>query len=221
MKISIVSKIGKKIYRVVYRIFFRIIWRKKNKHNSTWVTGEVFNPDQVSVGKYTYGSLNVVSFGNPNEKLSIGSFCSIGDETVFLLGGNHSTKTLLTYPFKNFLLGEIEADTKGPITIEDNVWIGYGSLILSGITIKTGAVVAAGAVVTKDVEPYTIVGGNPARHIKARFPEEILEKLSEIQFTGLDLGKSETVDLNKLYIKISNEFDLETIKKYLQTLTNK
>ena len=81
---------------------------------------------------------------------------------------------------------EDEAITKGPIIISDDVWIGFGCLILSGVKIGQGAVVAAGSVVTKDIEPYAIVGGTPAKFIKYRFDKEIRDKLLKIDFSKID-----------------------------------
>ena len=80
----------------------------------------------VSVGRYTYGKLNIHSFLNENEYLRIGSFCSIADDVHFFTGGNHRYNCMMTYPFKNKLSKNkiYEATTKGPIVIEDDVWIG-------------------------------------------------------------------------------------------------
>lgn len=92
-----------------------------------------------------------------------------------------------TFPFKvKFLNYEVEALTKGPIIVKDDVWIGFGSFVLSGVTIGQGAVVAAGSVVTKDVPPYAIVGGNPARVIRYRFSNEQVDTLKRIDFSEID-----------------------------------
>lgn len=80
---------------------------------------------------------------------------------------------------------EDDGYTKGPIILEDDVWIATNALILSGVTIGQGAIVAAGAVVVKDVPPYAVVGGNPAKIIKYRFPEEIIKKLLKLDFSLL------------------------------------
>lgn len=198
--VNIISKIVRKGRNAVSVYYCKFLWRKKNKHNLTWVTGPSFDVSKVIVGKHTYGSLNVLSWGHKDEALIIGNYCSIADEVVFLLGGNHSMNTLMTYPFKAMSFGEIEATPKGPIVIGDDVWIGYKSVILSGITIGQGAVIAAGAIVTKNVMPYTIVGGNPARVIKRRFPDEIIDKLLKVNLSNFDykrMAKSEYETLNK------------------------
>lgn len=137
---------------------------KKNKHNFT-IVENCFNFSKVTVGKYTYGPIKALSFGNNNEKLVIGSFCSIAKEVTFLLGGAHNYQTLSTYPFPVKWFSE-DTPSKGPIIIDDDVWIGYKATILSGVHIGQGAVIAAGAVVTKDVPAYSIVGGVPAKVIK-------------------------------------------------------
>ena len=92
----------------------------------------------------------------------------------------------MTYPFKVKVLGEEkEAVSKGPIIIGDDVWIGMDSLILSGVTVGRGSVIGARSVVTKDVPPYAIVAGNPARIIKYRFSEEMIDKLSSLEISGI------------------------------------
>jgi len=98
------------------------------------------------------------------------------EDVLFLLGGNHNIETFSTYPFKVMILGEKkEAWSKGPIIVEDDVWIGTRAMILSGVRIGQGAIIAAGAVVTKDVPPYSIVGGNPAKIIKYRFYKNLID----------------------------------------------
>ena len=131
----------------------------------------------AEVGDFTYATNPRIWTWGQRAQLYIGSFCSIGSNVQFLLGGEHHTEWMTTYPF-NVLLkdvypsGEICAKTKGDITIGNDVWIGNDAKILSGVTVGTGAVVASSAVVTKDVEPYTVVGGVPAREIKRRFPQK-------------------------------------------------
>ena len=160
-------------------------WRKLNKHNQT-TSQNMFDTSLVNVGKNTYGGIRVIAYNN-DCKLIIGSYCSIGPETTFLLSGEHHINRLTTYPFKVRVLGEAsESFGKGDIVLDDDVWIGYGAIINSGVHIGKGAVIAAGSVVTKDVEPYTIVGGNPAKPIRKRFNDDIIEKLMVLDLSKLD-----------------------------------
>lgn len=130
------------------------------------------------------------------DKLKIGKFCSIACGAKFIFtSANHSLKSLSTYPFPIFfeewgldVKNIREAwDNKGDIVIGSDVWIGYEAVILSGVTIGDGAVVGARAVVTKDVPPYTVVGGVPARPIKKRFDEQTIDRLLKLRWW--DLGR--------------------------------
>jgi len=161
-------------------------WRLLNSHNETTLNLHgVADFSKFIVGRKTYGGLNLWHFGRTNEKLSIGNFVSIADDVKILLGGGHGYNGLSTFPFQTKYFATIESISKGPVTIEDDVWIGYGSIILSGVKIGQGAIVAAGSVVTNNVAPYSIVGGNPAKIIKYRFDEHIREKLCHFNFSLL------------------------------------
>ena len=126
-----------------------------------------------------------------HDKLIIGKFCSIACGAKFLFNSaNHTLSSLSTYPFPLFFeewnLEKKDVtkswDNKGNIIIGNDVWIGYEAVILAGVTIGDGAIIGTRAVVTKDVPPYTIVGGVPAKPIKKRFSEEIISKLLDIQW---------------------------------------
>ncbi len=126
-----------------------------------------------------------------HDKLQIGKFCSIACGAKFLFNSaNHTLSSWSTYPFPLFFeewgLEKKDVtnawDNKGDIIIENDVWIGYEAVILAGVTIGDGAVIGTRAVVTKDVPPYTIVGGVPAKPIKRRFSEESISALLEIQW---------------------------------------
>lgn len=164
-----------------------------------------FRFEKVSVEKKSYGNLYVIDFSPSDTKLKIGAYCSIAGGVKFLLGGEHNTNTVSTYPFKVKCFGEErEAGSKGDIVVEDDVWIGENALICSGVTIRQGAVVAAGAVVTKDVEPYAIVGGNPARLIKYRLDENLRNKLLGANVEKLfDLFEKD--DLESVYSELTEE----------------
>lgn len=126
-----------------------------------------------------------------HDKLQIGKFCSIACSAKFLFNSaNHTLSSLSTYPFPLFFeewgLEKKDVtkawDNKGDIVIGNDVWIGYEAVILAGVTIGDGVIIGTRAVVTKDVPPYTIVGGVPAKPIKKRFSEETISALLEIQW---------------------------------------
>jgi acetyltransferase-like isoleucine patch superfamily enzyme/glycosyltransferase involved in cell wall biosynthesis len=168
------------------------LWRQMNPHNETFIEHAEgpFDFSKISAGKRSYGPISVLFWGHQDERLTIGHFTSIAKDVTFLLGGNHPYHGISTFPFLVKSFGaEREAQTKGPIVVGDDVWIGHKSLILSGVTIGQGAVIAAGSVVSKDVPPYAIVGGNPAKVIKYRFPEEVIKEVSRINYSLLTEDK--------------------------------
>ncbi len=128
-----------------------------------------------------------------NVQLTIGKFCSIADNVKIFLGGNHRIDWVSTYPFNViFEAGENikgHPQSAGDIVIGNDVWIGEAAMILSGIKIGNGAVVAAGALVTKDIPAYCIAGGNPAKIIRQRFSDDIIAKLESIAWWNWDISK--------------------------------
>ena len=125
------------------------------------------------------------------DRLVIGKFCSIACGVKFLFNSaNHTQSSLSTYPFPIFYeewgldRGHVTQawDNKGDIVIGNDVWIGYEAVVLAGVTVGDGAIIGARALVTKDVPPYTIVGGVPARIIRRRFPEDTIAKLLKLQW---------------------------------------
>lgn len=191
---------------------FRRMWRNTNQNNQT-TTNCIFSPENVSVGNNTYGELNIITFRNVT-KLSIGSYCSIGQNVYFLLDAGHELAYLSTFPFKTALFHHHneEAISKGDVLIDDDVWIGFGATILSGVHIGQGAVVAAGSVVTKDVPPYAIVGGVPAKVIKYRFSHEIVDELLKIDYTKMT-EKIISQHICELYTKVESLDQLRWIKE--------
>ena len=148
----------------------------------------------MTVGKYTYGAdrLEVLSW-NEEDDLTVGKFCSIAGGRV-ILGGSHHSDWVTTYPF-----GTINEDVfpydketttgKGSVVIKNDVWIGMHVTILSGVTIGNGAVIATESIVTKDVDDYSFVAGNPAVHKRYRFSEEQRKRLLEIAWWDWDEEK--------------------------------
>lgn len=191
----------------VLTVFFIKIKFKTNRRVE--IADNVFSDfeltDYCRVGKYTYGlNLNNVLYDSTDDcKLIIGSHCSIAQYVKFILASEHPYEGISTYPFKVKFLGyEKEAASKGNIIIKDDVWIGLHSIILSGVTIGQGAIVAAGSVVTKDVPPYAIVGGNPAKVIKYRFEQAIIDELIKFDFSVLTEEKIKKIG-EKLYTKLT------------------
>lgn len=178
-----------------------------NNHNQT-VAGNIFPTKVVKVGTKSYGMLNIQSFyPEGGELLLIGNYVSIATGVLFILGSNHQTQTITTFPLHSVLFGPhpLDRESKGPIVVEDEVWIGTNAMILSGITIGKGAIVAAGSVVTKSIPPYAIVGGNPARIIKYRFSEEIRDAL--LPFRLINIPQSILKKKTPLFYKKINILD--------------
>ena len=171
--------------------------------NQTVYLNAVIKDPQIEVGDYTiYNDFvaNPLLFEKNNvlyhypihrEKLIIGKFCSIACGTKFLFNcANHTLKSLSTYTFPLFYEEwELEKsnittawDNKGDIVIGNDVWIGYEAVIMTGVHIGDGAIIAARAVVTKDVPPYTIMGGTPAKEIRKRFDTEMIHQLLKLKW---------------------------------------
>lgn len=162
---------------------------------------------QISVGEHTYGLRRECFFSyHPEDRVVIGKFCSIADGVKFVFG-NHATDRIATFPLRALCFGGKpyeDALSKGDITVGNDVWIGANSLILSGVTIGHGAVVAAGSVVTRSVAPYTIVGGVPGRLIKKRFTDNQIEALLKIQWWNWPIKKIRAEE--KTFYKPVDEF---------------
>lgn len=141
---------------------------------------------KYNIGDYTYGKPKI--YADPN-LFSIGKFCSIADGVVIYAGGEHNYNWVSSYNFSAKFKCKSCTNTKGKVIIGNDVWIADGVLILSGVTIGDGAVLAARSVVTKDVKPYEIIGGNPAKHIKYRFNQDQIEELLKIKWWNWDIDK--------------------------------
>ena len=146
----------------------------------------------ISVGRHTYGVDRIRMVAQDQGSLVIGSFCSIGPNIEVWLGDSHRTDRVTTYPFGhinqnifNKFDGEGHPKSKGGVLIKNDVWIGANVVIMDGVTIGNGAVVANNSHVVKNVPDYAIVGGNPAQLIKYRFTAEQITKLLEIRWWDL------------------------------------
>lgn len=178
------------------------IYPRTNDLQTVYLNAVTNNP-HIKVGDYTiYNDFvnDPVQFEKNNvlyhypvngDRLIIGKFCSIACGAKFLFNSaNHTLNSLSNYPFPIFFeewqldKGNITSawDNKGDIVIGNDVWIGYEAVVMAGVHIGDGAIIASRAVVTKDVPPYTIVGGTPAQEIRKRFDESTIAQLQELQW---------------------------------------
>jgi len=165
------------------------------------------------IGRFTYGGPEVLSWDS-KIKLKMGAFCSVAEGVVILLGGEHNTQWITTYPFNKILkeFGHIKGHprSKGDVIIGSDVWIGRKAVILSGLEIGDGCAVGANAVVTKSAPPYSILAGNPARVVKKRFDDETIKKLLRIKWWDWDIEKiKENIPL------MLNDNIAEFVEKYI------
>lgn len=180
------------------------IYPRTGDNQTVYLKNVITNPN-IEVGEFTFYNdfvhnpiefeKNNVLYQYPinNDKLKIGKFCSIACGVKFLFNSaNHAMGSLATYPFPIFYeewehgIQVTKAwDNKGDIIIGNDVWIGYEAVILAGVSVGDGAIIGARAVVTKDVPPYTIVGGIPAKPIRKRFSDKDIETLMSIQWWNL------------------------------------
>jgi virginiamycin A acetyltransferase len=182
--------------------------RKIFKHTNDTIifTNEYKELKKYNIGDFTYGKPIIKDYGSD---LKIGKFCSIAEGVKIILGGEHRTKWLSTYPFnviyKEFSFIEGHPHTKGDVNIGNDVWIGTDAIILSGVCIGNGAVIAARSVVTKNVPDYAIVGGNPAKIIRMRFNKKQINILLKLKWWEKDIEDIKKIvkillssDINKL-----------------------
>ena len=202
------------------------IFPLKNYERLCFLKNIIKNPN-IIVGDYTYyddfeDTANFEKnvkylFDFNDDQLIIGKFCMIAADVKFIMNGaNHLTDTISSYPFSIFGNGWEDAmngkkfPNKGNVVVGNDVWIGYNATIMAGVTIGDGAIIATNSTVTKDVEPYTIVGGNPAKIIKKRFSDKHIELLLEIKWWNWSIDKI----TENLHLLTSTEFEeLEKISK--------
>lgn len=183
----------------------KTIFPLKDYHRLCFLKNVVKNPN-IIIGDYTYYDdfesvdnfeKNVkYLFDFVGDKLIIGKFCMIASDVKFIMNGaNHLSNTISSYPFAVFGEGWSDAmegksyPFKGNTVVGNDVWIGYNATIMSGVTIGDGAIIAANATVVKDVEPYSIVGGNPAQEIRKRFSEVEIKRLLKVQWWNWPIEK--------------------------------
>lgn len=148
----------------------------------------------IMKGKYSYGDPGIIDYGGGGRyKYSCGKFCSIAPRVSVFVHADHRSDWVTTYPFGHIHTGIFNQfnglghpKSNGDVVIGNDVWIGEGASLMSGITIGDGAIIAANSHVVKNVAPYTIVGGNPAQTIKKRFTDKQITRLLEIKWWDWD-----------------------------------
>ncbi len=164
---------------------------KKKKRRSPF-TADLIDKDNIEIGNYTYGEPHIHRWSK-EYRVSIGRFCSIASDVHLLVDGNHRSDWISTYPFgrllDDFPKNSSHPTGRGDIAIGNDVWIGRGAVILSGISIGNGAVIAAGTMVVKDVADYEVVGGNPGKSLSFRFSKIQIDALLKIAWWDWPLAK--------------------------------
>ncbi len=187
------------------QIRLRPSWRKKNRHNTTWIKNINWfdNLSKITVGNYTYWPLDCKLWTYKNSYIKIGNYCWIAEWVKFLCGFGHNIRKFCHHPIiyfwtvkKKLNFAKYEENKffdlewegeKWPIIIDDDVWIWTWAIILSWVHIWQWAVIGAGAVVTKNIPPYAIAGWVPAKVVKYRFSEEIINELLKINYENIPI----------------------------------
>ena len=205
--------------------------KKKKKYLNYFLNDTLkdeINNNLAVVGKWSYSTnpLKIYRW-NYKSKIYIGNFCSIGPEVKIIIGGEHRTDWVTTaqinadtFNFNDTFLNAQKIknfkDSRGDLRIENDVWVGAFSIIFSGVKLGNGSVVAAGSVVTKDVDPYTVVAGNPAKFVKKRFTTKQINFLNSSKWWELD---DKLIDTLSKYL-LNENVDL-FIKKFKTLKHNK
>lgn len=175
--------------------------------------------NSVVAGRFTYGhkKIRIRTWGEGHQ-LKLGSFCSIAPNVTVYLGGNHRVDWVTTFPFGHIFQDSLGGEnivghpsSNGDVVVGNDVWIGSGATLMSGVSIGNGAVIAANAHVVSDVEPYAIVGGNPAKHLKFRFDKEIRNLLLELRWWDLD-----EATIREIAPEISQPPEVQTLRNLIE-----
>ncbi|MBN1459931.1 MAG: CatB-related O-acetyltransferase [Armatimonadetes bacterium] len=192
-----------------------LLYRLRKREFARRFPGSQISPNSVvpkgriTIGRGTYGCPTILVY-HPRDSVSIGNYCSIGPEVLIITSGGHRSDTSCQYPFKKRLNPKVvntDVVTKGPIIIGNDVWLGARSIVLSGVTVGDGALVAAGAIVVEDVPSFGVVGGNPARLIRMRFDSDVIAALLRIRWWNWPEDKL-LANLDDLYLPVA-EFVLK------------
>ena len=199
----------------IHRVNIRLLPHWRNV-----VASYVSFDSNVIIGRCTYGinqdTISLAPSINP-PSVVIGSFCSIAPGVVILANADHPTSLPSTFPFRTLLFNQyfpkrvnFDAVSRGSIEIGHDVWIGQNTIVLSGVIIGTGAIIGAGSLVTKDIPPYAIAVGNPAKVVRYRFPPETISRLLESEWWLLSDDKLielepffYSIDVDNFLIKVA------------------
>jgi acetyltransferase-like isoleucine patch superfamily enzyme len=185
--------------------FFKRTWIHFRRFTPYFLNKQSFD-SRISIGAYTYGiKQDTILLYRADDSVTVGKYCSVASDVKIIASGEHNMNAVSTFPFYAYVLDKgPEKDTfcKGRVVIGNDVWIGHGAIILSGVSIGDGAVIAAGAVVNSEVPPYAIAGGVPAKIISYRFPPAIIEDLLAVRWWDWDINKLKS-NIDDFYLDVA------------------
>jgi virginiamycin A acetyltransferase len=170
------------------------------------------NQPVIEIGRFTYSAGLGIGLADTRSRVRIGNFCSIAEQVIFFLKTDHRPDWLSSYPLNRFPWdstipkpSDPYADLRDDITIGSDVWISWGVKVLAGVTVGNGAVLCADAVVTRNVPPYSVVAGNPARVVKRRFDDDVIDYLEQLKWWDMSvsqLQKYAPLLMSKNYVEL-------------------